>query len=73
MFNLIIKLNVMFADVALHLIQQYPRMAMVQYYGGESLLSTIAGKPTAFPSGTRLKFWQRIIYFCQSLLYLSLL
>ncbi|KAJ0018698.1 hypothetical protein Pint_11867 [Pistacia integerrima] len=48
-----------FYDVALELLQNYPSLATMQSSTGESVLSAIAGKPSAFPSGQRkLRWWQ---------------
>ncbi|XP_031254359.1 uncharacterized protein LOC116112357 [Pistacia vera] len=48
-----------FYDLALDLIKKHPSLATMTFYGGESLLSEITKKPSAFPSGRtkRLPFW----------------
>ncbi|KAJ0018148.1 hypothetical protein Pint_11961 [Pistacia integerrima] len=48
-----------FYDLALDLLKKYESLATMQLSTGESLLSAIAGKPSAFPSGKRRepKFW----------------
>ncbi|KAJ9168040.1 hypothetical protein P3X46_019615 [Hevea brasiliensis] len=51
-----------FYDLALELVQSHPPLARVEYYGGESLLSAMASKPSAFPSGIQLDFWHRLIH-----------
>ncbi|XP_057985756.1 uncharacterized protein LOC110652274 isoform X2 [Hevea brasiliensis] len=53
-----------FYDLALELVQSHPPLARVEYYGGESLLSAMASKPSAFPSGIQLDFWHRLIHCC---------
>lgn len=51
-------------DIALHLLEKYPRLAIEKGLEGYSVLHTLAGKPSAFPSGCRLAFWRRWIYSC---------
>ncbi|KAJ0017179.1 hypothetical protein Pint_11958 [Pistacia integerrima] len=48
-----------FYDLALDLIKKHPSLATMTFHGGESLLSEITKKPSAFPSGRtkRLPFW----------------
>ncbi|CDP03066.1 unnamed protein product [Coffea canephora] len=53
-----------FYDVALDLLRSYPKLATTISPGGNTPLSIIAGKPSAFPSGTSLSFFQQVIYFC---------
>ncbi|XP_058216907.1 uncharacterized protein LOC131327792 [Rhododendron vialii] len=50
-------------DVALQLVQRYPQVATLKY-DNMCALGEIARKASAFPSGSRLKFWQRVIYCC---------
>ncbi|KAK2977132.1 LOW QUALITY PROTEIN: hypothetical protein RJ640_005782 [Escallonia rubra] len=45
-------------DVALFLLQRYPKLACED----PSPLDSIAAKPSAFPSGTRFNPWQKLIY-----------
>ncbi|KAK3038015.1 hypothetical protein RJ639_029966 [Escallonia herrerae] len=47
-------------DIALCLLQRYPKLA----WEDPSPLEWIAGKPSAFPSGTRFNIWQKLIYSC---------
>ncbi|KAA8523318.1 hypothetical protein F0562_009741 [Nyssa sinensis] len=47
-------------DVALYLLQRYPKLATAH----PSPLIVIAQKPSAFPSGGHLNFWQQLIYAC---------
>lgn len=51
-------------DIALDLLQKYPRLAIEKGIEGYSVLHTFAGKPSSFPSGCRLAFWQHWIYSC---------
>lgn len=52
-----------FYDVALYLVKQYPDLVMEKNsISSKTGLQTLAAKPTAFRSGCRLGFWQRIIY-----------
>ncbi|KAL3532711.1 hypothetical protein ACH5RR_006232 [Cinchona calisaya] len=53
-----------FYDVALDLLQHYSELATTISPGGNTPLSIIAGKPSAFPSGSSLSFFQQVIYFC---------
>ncbi|XP_059634711.1 uncharacterized protein LOC132277028 isoform X2 [Cornus florida] len=53
-----------FYDVALDLLRRYPKLATTVSRGGNTPLSIIAGKPSAFPSGSCLNFWQRLVYSC---------
>ncbi|KAK2986176.1 hypothetical protein RJ640_006211 [Escallonia rubra] len=48
------------SDIALYLLQRYPKLA----WEDPSPLEWIAGKPSAFPSGTRFNIWQKLIYSC---------
>ncbi|KAJ0018769.1 hypothetical protein Pint_12041 [Pistacia integerrima] len=49
-------------DMALDFVKQYPSLAIRESSDGESLLSAIARKPSAFPSGRKPDFWER--YLC---------
>ncbi|KAE9448144.1 hypothetical protein C3L33_19958, partial [Rhododendron williamsianum] len=53
-----------FFDVALNLVQRYTQAAKSKVDGNEYALARIARKPSAFPSGSGLNFWQHIIYCC---------
>ncbi|KAL2532687.1 Ankyrin repeat family protein [Abeliophyllum distichum] len=53
-----------FYDVALDLVQRYPKLAVTISPGGNTALSILAGKPSAFLSGCSLGFWQKFIYSC---------
>ncbi|XP_022894975.1 uncharacterized protein LOC111409210 isoform X1 [Olea europaea var. sylvestris] len=53
-----------FFDVALDLVQCYPKLAVTISPGGNTALSILAGKPSAFLSGSSLGFWQKFIYSC---------
>ncbi|XP_031267369.1 uncharacterized protein LOC116125796 [Pistacia vera] len=68
-----------FYDLALDLIKKHPSLATMTFYGGESLLSEITKKPSAFPSGgtKKLPFWgyvgvskcEYIYFFLTSMLF----
>ncbi|KAF8377103.1 hypothetical protein HHK36_030476 [Tetracentron sinense] len=49
-------------DVALDLLQQFPRLAIALDSRRETALNALAKKPSAFLSGSPLNFWQRLIY-----------
>ncbi|KAJ0081884.1 hypothetical protein Patl1_12177 [Pistacia atlantica] len=49
-------------DMALDFVKQYPSLAIRESSDGESLLSALARKPSAFPSGRKPDFWER--YLC---------
>ncbi|XP_052198744.1 ankyrin repeat-containing protein ITN1-like isoform X2 [Diospyros lotus] len=51
-------------DEALKLIDRYPELAKLQLPNGDSVLSAIALKLSAFPSGSHLSFWESAIYSC---------
>ncbi|KAF8400375.1 hypothetical protein HHK36_013673 [Tetracentron sinense] len=49
-------------DVALELVQRYPRLATTVDYNGDSALYVLAQRSSALPSGSGHGFWQRWIY-----------
>ncbi|KAM7256638.1 hypothetical protein ACFE04_012379 [Oxalis oulophora] len=52
-----------FYDIALKLLKEnYAHLATVIFHGGDSPLSEIAAKPSSFPSGMHLTFWQSLQY-----------
>ncbi|XP_058213513.1 uncharacterized protein LOC131325331 isoform X1 [Rhododendron vialii] len=52
-----------FYDLALDLVHRHPQLAISQTPNdNDSGLGAIARKVQAFPSGTKLNFWERIIY-----------
>nr|GMC55868.1 protein ACCELERATED CELL DEATH 6-like [Ipomoea batatas] len=53
-----------FYDVALDLLLRHPQLASTVSPGGNTSLSIIAQKPSSFPSGSCLNFWQKLIYSC---------
>ncbi|KAM7473577.1 hypothetical protein LguiB_020820 [Lonicera macranthoides] len=53
-----------FFDVALDLVRCYPRLVTLKLDNGDSVLKAMARKSSAFPSGTSLSLWQRILYSC---------
>ncbi|XP_021899839.1 protein ACCELERATED CELL DEATH 6 [Carica papaya] len=55
-------------DIALDLVQQYPRLAYAQDTDNDNALYVLAQKPSAFPSGTRLALWQQWLYSCKYLI-----
>ncbi|XP_050134484.1 uncharacterized protein LOC126610471 [Malus sylvestris] len=50
-------------DIALDLIQHYPKLAMAIDCNGNIPLVTLASKHLAFQSGSRLGLWEKLIYF----------
>ncbi|KAH7852663.1 hypothetical protein Vadar_027551 [Vaccinium darrowii] len=58
-------------DIALYLVRRYPQLALSQAFDDDDCgLGAIARQVNAFPSGTQLNFWKRIIYDCKFLLTL---
>ncbi|KAE8706810.1 Ankyrin repeat family protein isoform 3 [Hibiscus syriacus] len=53
-----------FYDIALDLLQRYPLLATAEDTDKDTDLYILAQKPSAFPSGTLLSFWQRWTYKC---------
>ncbi|KAJ9190393.1 hypothetical protein P3X46_001603 [Hevea brasiliensis] len=51
-----------FYDEALHLLRRYPNLAIQKDNKGKTALETLAKKPHAFPSGSKLGFCERLIY-----------
>ncbi|KAF8377142.1 hypothetical protein HHK36_030515 [Tetracentron sinense] len=49
-------------DIALDLLQSYPRLATIVDFNGTSAVFVLAQKQSAFPSGSQHGFWQRWIY-----------
>ncbi|KAJ6918551.1 hypothetical protein NC651_012718 [Populus alba x Populus x berolinensis] len=49
-------------DIALDLLQHYPRLALEQDSDKDTALDMLAQTPSAFPSGTQLAWWQQWIY-----------
>ncbi|KAL9691075.1 hypothetical protein QQ045_011492 [Rhodiola kirilowii] len=57
-----------FYDVAMTLINKYPKLVTEENRDGITALQTLATQPSAFPSGrSRWWFWENIIYFCTPL------
>ncbi|KAH7860543.1 hypothetical protein Vadar_014721 [Vaccinium darrowii] len=54
-------------DVALELLEEYPKLGLTKDRFGKYTLRILAQKPSAFPSGTKLVFWRRWIYSSMSL------
>ncbi|KAJ6413764.1 hypothetical protein OIU84_006550 [Salix udensis] len=48
--------------IALDLLQHYPQLALDQDSDKDTALDMLANKPSAFPSGTQLAWWQQWIY-----------
>ncbi|TYG79650.1 hypothetical protein ES288_D02G155500v1 [Gossypium darwinii] len=53
-----------FYDIALDLVQRYPLLAIAEDTDKDTALHILAQKPSAFPSGSQLTFWQRWTYKC---------
>ncbi|KAB1202911.1 hypothetical protein CJ030_MR8G002094 [Morella rubra] len=49
-------------DIALHLVERCPQLALALGKDGNSPLLALASTPNAFPSGNRLVFWEQWIY-----------
>ncbi|XP_038693133.1 uncharacterized protein LOC119991028 isoform X2 [Tripterygium wilfordii] len=49
-------------DIALDLLQHHPSLAVEQDTDEDTAPDVLAQKPSAFPSGTTLRFWQHWIY-----------
>lgn len=62
LLNLVIVAE--FYDVALQLVQRYPRLATLKSSRGNTSLNVLAEKPSAFLSGSHLNFWKRFVYSC---------
>ncbi|KAK4428781.1 hypothetical protein Salat_1178000 [Sesamum alatum] len=62
LLNLVILAE--FYDLALYLVQLYPCLATLRSPAGNTALSMIAGKSSAFLRRSSLSFWQRFIYSC---------
>ncbi|KAG5529123.1 hypothetical protein RHGRI_029707 [Rhododendron griersonianum] len=54
-------------DVALELLEEYPKLGLTKDRFGKYTLRILAQKPSAFPSGSKLVFWRRWIYSSMSL------
>ncbi|XVE83321.1 hypothetical protein DITRI_Ditri16bG0079400 [Diplodiscus trichospermus] len=57
-----------FYDIALDLVQRCPLLATAEDTDNDTALHILAQKPSAFPSGAQLAFWQWWIYKCIHLL-----
>ncbi|KAF8403426.1 hypothetical protein HHK36_011530 [Tetracentron sinense] len=53
-----------FYDISLHLVKRYPHLATAVNAENDTVLSLMAQRPSAFPSGSRLGFWKQCIYAC---------
>ncbi|KAK2971013.1 hypothetical protein RJ640_000362 [Escallonia rubra] len=53
-----------FFDIALDLVKRFPDLAKVNPIEGDSPLTAISRKASAFRSGIPLKFWEKLIYYC---------
>ncbi|KAL6327291.1 hypothetical protein AAG906_018591 [Vitis piasezkii] len=53
-----------FLDIALHILEKHPSLAVTFNKDGVSPLYTLGQKPSLFKSGSQLWFWQRWIYSC---------
>ncbi|KAK6924229.1 PGG domain [Dillenia turbinata] len=57
-------IEVGFFDVALDLVQKFPRLSTCKNHKNQIPLQNLVKIPSAFPSGTELVFWKRWIYAC---------
>ncbi|RVW90978.1 hypothetical protein CK203_044168 [Vitis vinifera] len=55
-----------FLDIALHILEKHPSLAVTLDKNGVSPLYILGQKPSLFKSGSQLWFWQRWIYSCIS-------
>ncbi|CAA3032576.1 ankyrin repeat-containing ITN1-like isoform X2 [Olea europaea subsp. europaea] len=51
-------------DVALLLLEKYPQLGVIPDVNDNYALKLLAQRPSAFPSGTELSFWEKLIYYC---------
>ncbi|KAF8403425.1 hypothetical protein HHK36_011529 [Tetracentron sinense] len=52
-----------FYDISLYLVKRYPHLSTASYGSDKvTVLSVMAERPSAFPTGSRLGFWQHFIY-----------
>ncbi|CAA2984572.1 Hypothetical predicted protein [Olea europaea subsp. europaea] len=51
-------------DVALLLLEKYPQLGVIPDVNDNYALKLLAQRPSAFPSGTELSFWKKLIYYC---------
>ncbi|KAL2551513.1 Ankyrin repeat family protein [Forsythia ovata] len=51
-------------DVASMLLKRYQKLGVTPDHSGNYTLRILAHKPSAFPSGTKLTFWEKWIYDC---------
>ncbi|KAI4335215.1 hypothetical protein L6164_013883 [Bauhinia variegata] len=51
-----------FHDITLDLLQLYPNLATVADENGSYILNVLSKMPSDFPSGSKLGFWERLIY-----------
>ncbi|KAI3959438.1 hypothetical protein MKW98_019028 [Papaver atlanticum] len=49
-------------DIALDVLQRYPKLATSRDSDGNTIINMLSIKPSAFPSGNRHGFWQQLIY-----------
>nr|DAD22616.1 TPA_asm: hypothetical protein HUJ06_024079 [Nelumbo nucifera] len=49
-------------DVALNLLRRYPRLAITQNNLGDTVLTALSRRPSAFPSGSRHGIWRQWVY-----------
>ncbi|KAG8374343.1 hypothetical protein BUALT_Bualt11G0121900 [Buddleja alternifolia] len=51
-------------DIASLLLKRYPKLGVIGDDDGNYALKILAHKPSAFPSGTKFAFWEKLIYKC---------
>ncbi|KAI3882892.1 hypothetical protein MKW92_036402 [Papaver armeniacum] len=49
-------------DIALDVLQRYPKLATSKDSDGNTIINMLSIKPSAFPSGNRHGLWQQLIY-----------
>ncbi|XP_034684485.1 uncharacterized protein LOC117913589 isoform X3 [Vitis riparia] len=60
LLNFLVSANIY--DIALHLLKHHRQLGFIGDYYGKLTMRILAQKPSAFPSGSKLVFWERWIY-----------
>ncbi|RVW32736.1 hypothetical protein CK203_086318 [Vitis vinifera] len=60
LLNFLVSANIY--DIALHLLKHHRQLGFIKDYYGKLTMRILAQKPSAFPSGSKLVFWERWIY-----------
>ncbi|KAJ8755772.1 hypothetical protein K2173_024316 [Erythroxylum novogranatense] len=62
LLNLVLEAD--FYDIALYLLNRFPELAIEKDSDNNTALGILARKPHAFPSGSKLGCFQRLLYHC---------